>query len=146
MHVAIMLPNCSVWKSATVCSCATAMYIICLAFIGEVLTIQFNQHSIGILDESGGLFIYLRPQSRQHHNICSPHQRSFPPKKKSYGLTINIQSHLTTARVRICLTCDFTLLALLWPRLLLELRHIENFTFLAIAIANTQGSFINRLS
>ena len=95
------------------------MYIICLAFIGEILTSQFNQHSICILDKSGGLFMYLRPESRHHHNICSPHQRSFSPKKISYGLTVNIQSHLTTSRVRICFTCDFTLLALLWPRLLL---------------------------
>ena len=25
--------------------------------------------------------MYLRPESRQHHNICSPHQRKLPPKK-----------------------------------------------------------------
>ena len=43
---------------------------------------------------------------------------SFPPKKDLYGLTVNNQSHLTPSRLSICLTCYFTLLALLWPRLL----------------------------
>ena len=43
---------------------------------------------------------------------------NFPPKKEFYGLTVNNQSHLTPLKLSICFTCYFTLLALLWQRLL----------------------------